>query len=130
MVHNNQRQQRTVNSKHMLNNKATAMMHTTQLQDKVINNHVPSVMTSLLFLTGQEQVVSYGQDQGAAYNTAHSTYTGTTADQYGQGTAAGYGYTAPTAPYTANYQDQPTIAAAYGHGQAPQRSQFPPYGGR
>lgn len=85
-------------------------------------------------LAGQEQVTSYGQDQAAAYNTGHATFTGGTADQYGQGTAAaaavGYGYNPSTAPYTHNYQDQSTIAANFGHGQAPQRSQFPPYGGR
>ena len=83
---------------------------------------------------GQEQVASYGQDQAAAYNTPHTTYTGTAApDQYSQGTAAaavGYGYNHPNAPYTPNYQDQSTLPATYAHGQAPQRSQFPPYGGR
>lgn len=75
---------------------------------------------------GQEQVASYGQDQGAAFNTA--AYTGTGAEQYSQGTAVGYSYNPPAAPYTPNYQDQSTLTASYG--QAPQRSQFPPYGGR
>lgn len=79
-----------------------------------------------MLLTGQEQVASYGQDQGTAYNTTHTGYT-PSADQYGQGSAtAGYGYTGPTAPYTPNYQDQSTVAAY----QTSQRSQFPPYGGR
>lgn len=82
----------------------------------------------MLLSAGQEQVASYGQDQGAAYSTPHNTYTGAGADQYSQGTA--YGYNAPTAPYTPNYQDQSTLTATYTHGQAPQRSQFPPFGGR
>lgn len=86
-------------------------------------------------LVGQEQVASYGQDQPGAYNTAHThSYTGTAApDQYNQATTGtvGYGYNHPTGPYTPNYQDQSALpAAAYAHGQAPQRSQFPPYGGR
>lgn len=81
-------------------------------------------------LIGQEQVPSYGHEQGAAaYNTAHTSYA--TTEQYShQNTAAvGYGYNPPTgAPY--NYQDQSGLSATYAHGQAPQRSQFPPYGAR
>jgi len=99
------------------------------------SEHLVSVPNDSLFpnISAQEQLPNYGQEQAANYGTPRANYSATT-DQYAQATtaaaAAGYGYGAPTTPYTANYQDQSTVAAGYGRGQAPQRGQFPPYGSR
>ena len=126
MAHSNPVQLMDNSSSLTLSNRVMGMTLTTQLQGKVIPSVSCYGVIRVVVLVGQEQVASYGQDQGAAFNTA--AYTGTGAEQYSQGTAVGYSYNPPAAPYTPNYQDQSTLTASYG--QAPQRSQFPPYGGR